>query len=118
MFEKEMNDYLLDPIDTECDAEIEVEEFDEKNRNSRKERGKRKEHANNRRLINEGVPAEKIERRKGKPYVKVTAPVYNGDGRIKSEAKKQHNRNIRHSSGQLPKGSAYKRGSEVLDDEE
>ncbi len=91
---------------------------DKPHKRKEKRLGERTENIHMKKLINNGANVERIEKANGKPYHKLSIPEVLDDGKTKAEIKKECNRNIRHSDGILPKGTAYKKGSEVIHNDE
>lgn len=76
--------------------------------------GNRKENLHMQNLIKNKAAVELVVKSETKSYHKLNAKNYTDDGKIKSDAKKENNRDIRRTTGKIAKGSAYKRGTESV----
>lgn len=121
------NDFI-NPQTENCEAPDVVETFfanpemsasETKESPKRRSRaGTRKENLHLKNLEKSGACVETVVRSANKSYKKLVHSSYNDDGFAKSEVKKSSSRNIRHTKGVLPSGSAYKKGSEVINNDE
>lgn len=106
-FDKLVNDFFADP-NTTPNAQ--------KTRSRTRARaGERKENIRIQNLINSKANVETVIKSPSKSYQKLSVPSRNDDGKTKSEVKKESNRNLRRTEGNIPSGSAYKKGAEKDD---
>ena len=80
--------------------------------------GIRKEKLHIQKLKNSGVNVERISKSQNKTYEKLNASPYTDDGKTKSEIKRACNKKLRSEVGDIPDGSAFKKGAEGIFDDD
>lgn len=117
-YDREIVPEEIDIVDNFFNSEDITPVSDKPHKRKEKRLGERTENIHMKKLIKNKANVECVEKVSGKPYHKLAVPEIWDDGKTKSEIKKECNRDIRRTSGALPKGSAYKKGAEVSDNDE